>query len=155
MKKEAAIIGMIVCIAGGFGIGLLTGVVFLAPAPTSLLCQIQSRGYIIVGTSADYPPFEDYDVATGEFSGFDIDLSQMIADALGVTLEMQDMDFDALIGACAAGTIDMVAAALNPTPARLEQLAASDTYMTATQVVIVKGDSTITITDLSSSLRKA
>ncbi|MFX0208696.1 MAG: transporter substrate-binding domain-containing protein, partial [Candidatus Hodarchaeota archaeon] len=133
-----------------FGIGLLTGVVFLAPPPpASLLCQIQSRGYILVGTSADYPPFEDYDATTDEFFGFDIDLSQMIADALGVTLEMQDMDFDALIGACAAGTIDMVAAAMTYTAERAAQLAASEVYITVTQVVIVRGDSTLTISDLS------
>ena len=96
MKKGVVIIGLIVCLVGGFGVGLLTGV-FIPELPTSTLVeQIQARGIIIVGTSSDWPPFEIYNTTTEQYEGFDIDLTEMIADELDVTVQWTDMDFDAL-----------------------------------------------------------
>jgi len=141
MKREIGILGMIICIVVGFAVGWLVPGLFTTPAPTPLIDQIQDRGYIIVGTSADYPPFENKTYPGGEIVGFDIDVSQMIADALGVTLQMQDIGFDSLIGACRAGTIDMIAAAMTYNAQRAVQLAASATYISVRQVVIVKNSS--------------
>ncbi len=62
----------------------------------------------------------------------------MIADHLGVTVTWNDMDFDALIGACTAGTIDMIAAAMFVTPVRAAQLAHSVPYIRTNEVVVVK-----------------
>ena len=152
MKREIGILGMIICIALGFAAGWFIPGLFVEPTPTPLIDQIQDRGYIIVGTSADYPPFENKTYPGGVIVGFDIDVSQMIADELGVTLQMQDIGFDSLIGACRAGTIDMIAAAMTYNPERAAQLAASITYISVSQVVIVKNDSvdfTTPITDLS------
>lgn len=143
MKREIGIIGMIICIVVGFSLGWFIPGLFTEPAPTPLIDQIQARGYIIVGTSADYPPFENKTYPGGEIVGFDIDVSQMIADALGVTLQMQDIGFDSLIGACRAGTIDMIAAAMTYNTVRAAQLAASITYISVSQVVIVKNDSLV------------
>ncbi|TXT56194.1 MAG: Glutamine-binding periplasmic protein [Promethearchaeota archaeon] len=155
MKKEAAIIGFIVCIAAGLGVGWLIGATVSAPQTVDLVDQIKSRGYLNVGTSADYPPFEDYNTTTGEYYGFDIDIAKLIADELGVELQIQDMDFDSLIGACSAGTIDMIAAAMTDTAERREQLLPSVTYVTVTQVVIVKESSTLEIEELSDLQGKA
>ncbi len=149
MKREIGIIGMIICIAVGFGLGWFIPGFFVEPTPTPLLEQIQDRGYIIVGTSADYPPFENKTYPGGEIVGFDIDVSQMIADALGVTLQMQDIGFDSLIGACRAGTIDMIAAAMTYNAERAAKLAASITYISVSQVVIVKNSSTDFLTTIS------
>jgi ABC-type amino acid transport substrate-binding protein len=148
MKREFAILGMVICIIGGFLGGWFIPGLFTAPAATPLIDQIQSRGYILVGTSADYPPFENKTYPGGEIIGFDIDLSQWIADDLGVTLNMVDMAFDSLIGACQAGTIDMIAAAMTYTPSRAKNLDPSITYITSSQVVIVKNSSSLTITSL-------
>ena len=114
--------------------------------PEPLIDQIKLRGEIIVGTSADYPPFEYYNAT--EIVGFDIDLSQMIADVIGVNLTIIDITFDSLITACNASTIDMVAAAMMYTEPRAEVLAPSLTYLTLSQVVIVKNDSVLTIEGL-------
>ena len=141
MRREIGILGMIICIAAGFTVGLFIPGLFTEPTPTSLIDRIQARGYIIVGTSADYPPFENKTYPGGVIVGFDIDVSQMIADELGVTLQMQDIGFDSLIGACRAGTIDMIAAAMTYNAQRATQLAASVTYISVSQVVIVKNNS--------------
>jgi ABC-type amino acid transport substrate-binding protein len=149
MKREYAVLGMVILfIVGGLAGWLIPAFLTATPTQKPLLDQIQTRGELIVGTSADYPPFENKTYPGGVIIGFDIDLSQMIADEIGVDLQMQDMDFDSLIGACQAGTIDMIAAAMTFTTERAKQIDPSITYITSSSVVIVKNDSSLTITSL-------
>ncbi|MES2907069.1 MAG: transporter substrate-binding domain-containing protein [Pseudomonadota bacterium] len=66
--------------------------VFLLSAPCfaaelSRLDQIVEKGVLRVGTTGDYPPFTMSDKATGQFSGFHIDLVQSLATSLGVKIE--------------------------------------------------------------------
>lgn len=148
IKREFAIIGIVV----GLVLGLLGG--WFIPSPiqeteTPLIDKIEARGELLVGTSADYPPFENKTYPGGLIVGFDIDLSQMVADELGVTLKMVDIPFDSLIAACRAGTVDMLAAALAYTVERAERLAASITYITVSQVVIALNASTTTISSIN------
>ena len=157
MKREMAVVGMIACLAGGFLAGWFIPPLF-APPSGELISKIKSRGELRVGTSTDYPPFEFDNITSGEIEGFDVDVSRLIADEIGVDLEMVNMDFDALIGACAAGIIDMIAAAMTYDPTsdigqeRAQQLAPSIPYVTVAQVVIVTGDSALTINNLTDLL---
>lgn len=63
------------------------------------LDKIKESGKLVVGTSADYPPYEFHATVDGkdEIKGFDIDIAQAVADDLGVKLEIKDMDFDGLL----------------------------------------------------------
>ena len=151
MRREFAVLGMVICIAAGFGLGWFIPPLLTAePAEgKTLLEEIQDRGYIYVGTDEPWPPFEIFNVTADEWQGFDIDLSAMIAVHLGVGLIMTDMDFDLLIGACKAGAIDMIAAAMMVTSTRAEQLAHSVPYIRVNEVVIVQSASTINITSLT------
>jgi polar amino acid transport system substrate-binding protein len=150
MKREMAVIGFVACLAVGLGIGwFLPGL--LTPASTpgqTLVEEIQTRGELIVGTDAPWPPFELYNTTTSKWEGFDIDLSQMIADELGVTLTVTNILFDELIGACKAGTIDMIAAAMMVRHSRAQELAHSVTYIRVNEVIVVLGNSTLSITSL-------
>lgn len=168
MRREIEIIAIIAFIGIAFGLGwLIPSFIPEEQCPDCLDCpdcpycpdcpeeleplldQIKARGKLIVGTAADYPPFENFTWPyTGEIEGFDVDLSQMIADELGVNLTMTHMNFDSLIAACNANTIDMVAAAMTYTSFRAEVLAPSITYMTFSQVVIVRNDSVLIIESL-------
>ena len=139
MKREFAVLGIIIGIVGGFFAGWLIPALITNVAGGNLVERIQNRpdgGYIIIGTSSDYPPFEDV-YTNGTFYGFDIDVCNLIAAELGVSIEWKDMDFDSLIGACRGGTIDMIAAAMTYTPERAQKLAASLSYINVSQVVIV------------------
>ena len=144
IKREIAIIVIIVALGGG----LLGGWFIPSPitgARTPLLNIIISRNQFIVGTSADYPPFENKTYPGGQIVGFDIDLSQLIADEIGVPLQMVDIPFDSLIAACSAGTIDMIAAAMTYTEVRAKSLNPSLTYFNAARAVIALNNSGITI----------
>ena len=64
-----------------------------------LLETIQEKGKVVVGMSADYAPYEfHYIDENGKdvIGGFDVDIANEIADAIGVELVIQEMDFDAL-----------------------------------------------------------
>lgn len=99
---------------------------------------------LIMGTSADYPPFEYIDSATSEeIIGFDIDLANALGEKLGYTIKVKDFDFSGLIPAIQAGQVDLVMSGMSPTAERKENVDFSDIYYTAKDLVITKVDSNI------------
>ena len=106
-------------------------------APASLLKKIQQAGKLVVGTEAQYPPYEFKDL-DASFTGCDMWLAQQIADSLGVELEVVDMAFDGIIPAVQSGQVDIGIAAFTKTPERAEEIDFSDLYETSNQLLIVK-----------------
>jgi polar amino acid transport system substrate-binding protein len=78
-----------------------------APPPTI------EEGILMVGSCLDFPPFES--VEGGDEVGFDVDLSEAIAERMGLTVEWVRADFDTIFTALAGGQFDMVAAAVTAT----------------------------------------
>ena len=106
------------------------------------LQEIKDSGKLVVGTCADYPPYEWHLVQDGEdqIIGFDIDIAQAIADELGVELEVKDMDFDGLIPALSTGKIDMIIAGMNPTEERKQSVDFTDIYYTQKDALVIKSE---------------
>lgn len=111
----------------------------------------EDKKVLIMGTSADYQPFEYVDTAVSEeIIGFDIDLSNEIAKILGIEIEVQDMDFNSLIPSLQAGKVDFVMAGMSPTPERDEVVDFSIAYNETVQMVVTTKDSGIqTVKDLA------
>ena len=110
-----------------------------APAEETdgLLAKIKSSGKLVVGTEAQYAPYEFKDL-DANFAGCDIWLAQQIADSLGVELEVVDMAFDGIIPAVKSGQVDIGIAAFTKTPERAEEIDFSNLYETSAQLLIVK-----------------
>jgi polar amino acid transport system substrate-binding protein len=102
--------------------------------------SIKSKGKLVVGTSADYPPYEFHKEIDGKDTivGFDTDVAKEIAKDLGVELEIKDMDFDGLLVAEQAGKVDLVLAGMNPTDERKQNVDFSDIYYKADNGFIVR-----------------
>ncbi len=147
-KNAIAAIALIIGVLVGFGAGWALAPTAPGGQTSTLVQQIQARGYIIVGTSTPWPPFEIYNSTSKQYEGFDVDLVNMIADYLNVTVQWSDMDFDALVGACKAGTVDMLAAAMFVTPERAKELAHSVPYIRTNEVVVVGGNSSLQISSI-------
>ena len=116
-----------------------------ASSNTSTLEAIKSKGKLVIGTSADYPPYEFHKEVDGkdEIVGFDIEIAKQFAKDLGVELEIKDMAFDGLLVALQADKVDMVFAGMTPTEERKQNVDFSDIYYTATHRFIVRsGDET-------------
>ena len=109
--------------------------------PATLLEQIKAKGKVVVGTEAQYAPYEFKDL-DANFAGCDMWLAQQIADSLGVELEVVDMAFDGIIPAVQSGQVDLGIAAFTNTPERAEEIDVkagnADTYSTKESLVGLK-----------------
>lgn len=112
---------------------------------SSVLDKIQTSKKIVVGTSADYPPYEFVDEA-GNKTGFDIELMAEIAKRMGVELEWVDMPFDSLVAAVASGKLDMSISCFNYDEERDKTVDFSEAYYTTEDAFVVSKAFTGTIT---------
>lgn len=104
------------------------------------LQSIKKKGYITVGLSADYPPYEFHKTIKGKdrIVGFDIDVAKKIAKDLGVKLRIDEMQFDSLLGALKTGKIDMIISGMSKTPERAKEVTFSHTYLAAKQKILIR-----------------
>jgi arginine/lysine/histidine transporter system substrate-binding protein len=106
---------------------------------------------LVMGTSADYPPFEYIDTAKGEeIIGFDVDIANAIADKLGYEIQIKDMEFSGLISAIENGQVDFVLSGMTPTEERKKSVDFSDVYYTAHHMIVSgKGSGIKSLEDLN------
>lgn len=121
------------------------------------LAKIFEKGSIVIGTNAEYPPFEFVGCKTKflgmcfqeELQGLDIEVSKLIGEKLSaeagktVNVHFKNMDFDGLIGSLQAEEIDLIAAAFSATEERDQVVDFSNVYYTAQTVLVVPENSTI------------
>ncbi len=100
----------------------------------------ESKGTLVMATNAEFPPYEFHD--GGEIVGIDVEIAAAIAKELGMDFEVEDIAFDSIIPEVQSGKADFGAAGMTVTEDRKQSVDFSDTYATATQVIIVKEDNT-------------
>ena len=108
-------------------------------------CTQQQANTIIVGTSADFPPFENT-TTNGTIVGFDIDLITKVLQDEGYKVQVRDIEFHSLIPELQQGHIDVIAAAMTINAERETQVSFSRPYYDANQSVLVKVGSGVNIT---------
>lgn len=101
--------------------------------------EIQKRGVLIAAVQTQGPPVSFID-KDGRRVGHAIDLVTMMADDMGVELELRDFDFRGLIPAAVAGQVDIVAADMAPTSARSLELTFSDEFYAEPVILYAKRD---------------
>lgn len=109
-------------------------------------------GKLHMSTNAAFPPYEMVS-DDGGFEGIDVEVATLIAEKLGLKLEVDDMDFISVVTAVQTGKSDIAMAGLTVNDERKEQVDFTDSYATGVQVVIVKEGSDIaSIDDLEGHL---
>lgn len=96
---------------------------------------VSQENVLIVGTNSEYAPFSYME--NNQIVGFDIDLINEIAKAMGRTVEIQDMPFDALIPALQTGSLQLIASGITPTQKRALQVNFTKPYLKGDQLLIV------------------
>lgn len=96
-----------------------------------------------MATNAAFPPYE-FKGDDGNFAGIDIEIAEKIAEKLGMTLKVHDVDFDTIISGVQTNKFDMGMAGMTVTEERQKSVNFSKTYATGVQAVIVKADSEYT-----------
>ena len=122
-------------------VGLLSGCAEMnrAPEPSTspVLDRILARGELRVGMSGDMPPL-NMTTKEDKIIGLDADLATLIADAMGVKLNVQKMAFAGLLPALETGSIDMIISNMTMTPDRNLKVAFVGPYLTSGKGLLTK-----------------
>ena len=119
---------------------LLAGVSGAASAQTSNVLQ--------VATDATFPPMEFTE--NGARTGFDVDIMNALAKAMGKTVQWTDIDFKGLIPGLIAHRFDAAVSGIYITDDRAKVVDFTEPYYAGGLVALVKTDSPIkTLTDLN------
>lgn len=110
------------------------------PVGITSATEDSSKEQLVVATNAEFSPFEYKEGDT--FYGIDMELAQGLADYLDMELVILDVDFEAVCTYVDSGKADMAIAGLTINESRKESVNFTDSYYTASQVVIVPEDNT-------------
>lgn len=102
---------------------------------------------LIVGTSADFPPFSFRD-KDNTIVGFDIDIIKEVAKRLSLDLDIQDRPFSMLLPQIELGHIHAIAAGMTPTPERSKTVTFTKPYLLGNPLLVVSPASQPVITSL-------
>lgn len=126
------------------------------PTENNDLEDIKAAGKIVVGMECAYAPYNwttttqsetTVPIANSQGSyadGYDVQIAKLIADSIGVTLEIKAIEWDGLIPALEAGDIDMIIAGMSPTEERKLSIDFSNTYFDSNLVMVVRKDGNYT-----------
>lgn len=107
------------------------------------LKKLEKAGKLVIATSPDFPPFESLS-GDGKVEGIEIDILETVCKELGVTLEIQQMDFDSVLPGVQAGKYDMGVSGISVTEKRQKNVLFTEPYCLAAQAIVVKEGSLIT-----------
>ncbi len=100
---------------------------------------------LVMATNASFPPYEFYE--NNKIVGIDAEVADAIAKKLGMTLRIDDMEFNSIIAAVSTGKADMGMAGMTVTEDRLASVDFSTSYAKGIQSIIVKEGSPVTDVD--------
>ena len=98
----------------------------------------------VVGFDAEYPPYGYLDEATGDYTGFDLELAEELCKRRGWTLKKQPINWDNKDAEIESGTIDCIWNGMTcSTPERVNAYTWSKPYVNNSIVIAVLADSDI------------
>lgn len=106
----------------------LTAALAAGTVCTPLSVYAEDKDTWIMAINATFPPFESIADSTDSYVGIDIDIADYIAEKLGVELEIQDMQFSALVPTMQSGRADLIISGISPTKEREDVLDFTDSY---------------------------
>lgn len=91
---------------------------------------------LTVGSDIPYPPFEQGKAPN--YEGFDVELMEAVAEAIGREAQFKDTSFDTIFLDLAQGNFDVVASASTITDEREKTVDFTDPYYLSEQAIVVK-----------------
>ena len=129
----------------------LTSALLGAAACLALSAGAASAETVKVGVAAEpYPPFTVPD-ATGNWTGWEIDMMDALCRQAALDCVITPIAWDGIIPALTAGKIDAIMASMSITPEREEQIAFSDKYYSTPGAIVAEAGSGIEPTNESLS----
>ena len=116
--------------------------------------ELTTEGVLVVGMECAYAPFNwtettktesNVEIAnlSGAYAeGYDVQVAKILAEELGLKLEVKALEWGALINNLNTGGIDLIIAGMSPTAERLEAIDFTDMYYESTHVMLVEKSNT-------------
>lgn len=106
--------------------------------------ELGEENKIVIGTSADYPPFE-YKDDSGNFVGFDMEMAKILGEYLSTEDEkyevvIQNMTFSTIVSAVQSGQVDLGISGFTYDPKR--KVTFSTPYYYSAQMIVVNENNT-------------
>lgn len=97
-------------------------------------------GTLTVATEGTYRPFTFHEDGSGPLVGYDVEIIEAVAEKLGLEVEFQETQWDAIFTGLDAGRFDVIANQVSINPEREEQYLFSEPYTVSPGVIVVKDD---------------
>ncbi len=117
----------------------------LANSPTFLrmVARDQGKGRIVIGVKDDQPGLGYYDAASKSYSGFDVEIAEMVAAGLGFSRDQ--IQFVAVTSAnrenaLQNGSVDLVVASYSYSATRAQQVGFAGPYFETIEGLLVRSD---------------
>ena len=110
----------------------------LQAAGADLLATVKARGTLKIATEGTYPPFNYKDGKTGQLTGYDIDVAQMLAARMGLKAEFVSTEWSGILAGLASNKYDVIVAQVGITAKRQQAFDFSEPYTYSTPQLIVK-----------------
>ena len=101
---------------------------------------VKAAGVLRVGTEGVYSPFSYHDPATGQLTGYDVDVARAVGEKLGVNVEFVETPWDSIFAALEANRFDVVANQVTITPERQQKYDLSQPYAIGEGVIVTRTD---------------
>lgn len=112
------------------------------------LARILSSGTLRVGMSGSQPPL-NFESKGGETIGLEVDLARSLAGLMGVQLQIVEKPFAELLGALAAGQVDVVLSGMTATPERSMKAAFVGPYYLSGKSILTRSARLAQIDDVA------
>lgn len=132
MKKGKLLIGLVSALA-------IAGTLLMAGCGSS---KQDDTKVLRVGTDASYAPFGFKDEKSGNIAGFDVDIIQAIAKEEGLTVDVQNLNFDGLLPALQSDNLDVAISDMTISDDRKQSVDFSDPYYVAGSGLVVNKNNT-------------
>ena len=104
------------------------------------LTDVQEAGVLVVGTEGTYRPFSYHEDGSGDLTGYDVEVIRAVAEELGVEVQFEETQWDAIFAGLEAGRFDAIANQVSITPEREAAYTFSEPYTLSPGVIVVRDD---------------
>lgn len=105
------------------------------------LLRLRVKGTLKIATNAEFDPMGVLE--NRRIVGADMDIIRAVADKMGMKVEIQNMEFEAVLSALVSKSCDVAVAGLTVNKKRAEQVDFSSAYYKVSQMLIVRNDDTV------------
>ena len=111
-----------------------------ASSEADKLEEIADRGVLKVGTTGDYQPMSYLNPDTGEYVGFDNELTKDLAGEMGVEIQYVETSWPTLMEDTLAGKFDLAICGITVNDARKEHALMSDGYIVNGKTILCRAE---------------